>query len=234
MRVLAASLLLGLGCSTSRLGSVPRPHTSPNGGPATDISAPTKNYLLVITQRWGRTSPLGDLFRDPRDSSDVEVRLWGGYGYAGTSGVILRRLGGKWSAFSAQVHDCPMRLAADDTLTNAKWAELVAALARRGCHTSPAVGSFTAVYWLTLHELSLSSPPDSVWSQLLDAGVWRLPPHSHPKNLTQDRFTYVLEVRGGQTYRASVLPQSEASSDETDPLIRAIARILGFERESKP
>src|SRR6266571_4666678 len=83
---------------------------------ATRVSAPPHNYLLEISQRWGRTSTLGDLLRDPRDSTDIEVRLWGGYGLAGTVGAILRRRAGRWSAFLAQVEEYPMRVRPDEAM----------------------------------------------------------------------------------------------------------------------
>jgi|SRR5436190_5954073 len=203
---------------------------------ATDISAPSNSYLLGISQRWGRTSPLGDLVRDARDSTDVEVRLWGGYGLAGTAGVILRRRAGKWSAFSAQVHECSMPVTSEETLeetlTEARMTELEAR-ARRGCPDDSSEGTFTSVHWLTLHALPLSSPMSDVWSQLVDAGVLRVPPDPHSKWVMLDGFTYVLEVRVGNTYRASVLPQAESSTENADLIVRAVARILGFERRSK-
>ena len=196
---------------------------------ATDLSVPAPNYLLAITQRWGSTSALGDMVHEKRDSTDVEVRLWGGYGLTGTAGVILRRRHGRWSTQLADVQQCDMPISADDSITDAGRSRLEQQ-ARRHCPTDVAEGTFTSVYWLRLHHVSLASKPSDTWSQLLQAGVLTVPPEPHAKWIMLDGFTYVLEVRVGDTYRASVLPQLESSVTEPDSIVQQIARILGFGR----
>ena len=93
---------------------------------------------------------------------------------------------------------------------------------------------FTTVHWLTLQTLPLRSDPAKLWPQLLEAGVLGVPPEPHAKWLMLDGFTYVLEVRVGDTYRASVLPQSESSTAEPDLIVREVARLLEVERRTGP
>ena len=116
-------------------------------------------------------------------------------------------------------------------MTDARLAELEAQ-ARRNCPNDSTGGTFITAHWLTLQRLPLSSPPAELWPQLVHAGVLQVPPEPHAKRMMLDGFTYVLEVRVGDVYRASVLPQYESSSEEADLNVQQIARILGFERSS--
>jgi len=132
----------------------------------------------------------------------------------------------------AQVQECAIRVTSNEAVTDSGLTQLEAR-ARRGCPNDSSEGPFITVHWLRLQELPLTSPPANLWSQLMRAGVLRVPPEPHPKYVMLDGFTYVLEVRVGSVYRASVLPQYESSTDEADVSVREIARILGFERNYK-
>ena len=72
-------------------------------GPACDasaqvviVSAPKEPSLLTVTREWSRASTLGDLREIHLDSSDIEVRAWGGYGLTSTQAMVLRRESGRW------------------------------------------------------------------------------------------------------------------------------------------
>ena len=94
---------------------------------ATRISAPERNYLLEITQQWAAESPLGSLPLIPMGDSDVEVRVWGGYGLTGSSGVVLRRIAGRWRGWEIKVVPDTLSLATlTDTGLEAALAKAVA------------------------------------------------------------------------------------------------------------
>jgi hypothetical protein len=50
-------------------------------------SAPVDDYVLRITQMWGRESALGDARALTLAPDDVELRVWGGYGLTGAPAV---------------------------------------------------------------------------------------------------------------------------------------------------
>jgi hypothetical protein len=126
-----------------------------------------------------------------------------------------------------------MRVGSNETLTDERLAELEAR-ARRNCPNDPGEGTFTTVHWLTLRTLPPPPDPVQLWDRLVQAGLLRVPPEPHANWHMLDGFTYVLEVRVGNTYRASILPQSDASADEADLIIREVTRILEGHVRSRP
>ena len=76
---------------------------------ATIGSAPERNYLLEVTQLWGADSFLGSLIERSMAGGDTELRVWGGYGLTGTTGVVMRRSGGRWQAWRVEVVRAPTK-----------------------------------------------------------------------------------------------------------------------------
>jgi hypothetical protein len=181
---------------------------------ATRITAPN-DYLLQITQTAAAASPLGSLVSRQMAPEDVELRVWDGFGVTGTFGVILRRAGGRWYAWRATLVPCDLYVATSIADTaSAATESLFVARARRECGAP--VGDtrgWSRVYsadTLALERISVRDP-ETLWSRIVAAGGLRLPPR-RPTMDMRDGNVEVVEIRRGDSYRASVF---EAVGDAT-------------------
>jgi len=68
--------------------------------------------------------------------------------------------------------------------------------------------------------------PERVWANLVAIGMLTLPTSVPRKWMMLDGHTYVLEVRVGQFYRASVIEDLEKPEVPADATIRQLARLL--------
>ncbi len=198
------------------------------GAQATVISAPNDDYLLEVTQQWGSSSPLGELKNLALDHDDREVRLWIGYGLFGTQGTILRRVGGKWTGWRAKVIRCNVvvPLAIADTLSKA--AEMAYEVQAR-THCGEPTASEGRVFEVDTLQLTGITPPDDIETLWLTAerrGLMTLPPKIPRDWVMLDGTTYVLEVRKGREYRASVIEQRIPPESEPDQRIQAVAAVF--------
>jgi hypothetical protein len=69
-------------------------------------------------------------------------------------------------------------------------------------------------------------PPDETWDALVDARLFRLPPAVPRSWVMMDGRTYVLEVRRGAEYRASVIEHTSPPETAGDRVVRAIAALV--------
>jgi hypothetical protein len=191
-------------------------------------TAEVKNYLLYVTNKWGRESALEDLRHRAMDGDDVELRVWGGYGLGGTSGVIIRREKGQWRAWLAVVVECvkavPSKIA--DTASERTIAGYHAA-ARKECgvdqsHT-PLPANVYQVDTLTITAISTGPAIERAWKAALENGVLTLPDEWPPDVMMVDGFTYVIEVRQGTRYRASDV--KELGDRDTSDVTRRVRAI---------
>lgn len=207
-------------------------------------SAPPEPSLLSLTRDWSRASTLGDL-RELRTSSDyLELRVWGGYGFGMTQGVVLRRAGGHWSALLARVRRCAIQIpiAVGDTASAATMRRFVAET-RRQCDT-PLGDVAAGMRIITADTLAVDtlSVPDSVidraWTAAVRAGVFQLPGRVKHTGAVSNDFTYVVELRRGDEYRASELEHLEQPETEADRQIKevyaAVSGVLPPELLVKP
>lgn len=224
MRALFPSLSIAGCCCAVALASCAR-------SSRVDISAPRDSYLLAISQHWGASSALGDLRTRRMAPQDLEVRLWSGYGLVGSSAIILRREGKRWRAWSADIEHCMLWIptAMGDTLSKGSYARLNAET-RRFCNDSTKryesgsshvlirVDTVALIPMLAAHDYA------ALWRDLVEAGILTLPPMVPRKWLMMDGHTYVLEVRQGPQYRASVIEQ--ASETDADYRIQQIYALV--------
>ncbi|HKG92741.1 MAG TPA: hypothetical protein VKA84_12645 [Gemmatimonadaceae bacterium] len=201
----------------------------PGSPPAQGESARPQpgDYLLSITEQWGRESPLGDLRQRALPPGDIEARLWGGYGLVGTSGLVLRRRQGQWSAWRAQVHSCRMYIPipVGDTMSAASSRRYEAeARAHCGEGRGDTLRAAVVISADTLALLPLSPPADAddVWRGAVARGVLTLPPRVPRRWMRSDGFTYVLEVRQGDEYRASVIEHTDPPESDADRQVQAV------------
>jgi hypothetical protein len=192
------------------------------------VSAPPEPSLLSLTREWSHASSLGDL-RELRIPPDyLELRVWAGFGMGATQAVVLRRAGGHWSAFLARVRRCAIQipLSVGDTASRATMQHYVAE-ARRQCDTSLLnVGAGVRIITadtLAVEQLALSdSVIDNAWEAAVRAGVLQLPGHVKHSAAASDDFTYVVELRRGNEYRATQIEYLEHSETDADQQIKNV------------
>ena len=202
-------------------------------GQARVVSAPSDPSLLGLTREWSRASSLGDLRESRTPSDQVELRVWGGYGFGRTQGVVIRRVSGRWSAFVAQVRRCAIQIpnAVGDTSSAATMHGYVVQ-ARRACDTSLTdVGAGMRV--ITADTLAVDSLPaaDSViagvWAAAVDAGELELPARVARDSVPPGEFTYVVELRRGNEYRASEIEHVDPPYADADRRVQAVYAAVG-------
>jgi hypothetical protein len=209
------------------------------------LSAPPEPSLLNITRQWSSASSLGDL-RELHAASDYrELRVWGGYGLATpTQGVVLRRANGHWSAFVARVMRCEIQISATvaDTASRATMARY-GDEARRHCGTAVVdLGPGARIITTDSLFVAALAVPDSTiqeaWNAAERAGVSQLPPRIERNHAMDDAFMYVVELRSGDDYRASVIEHLEPSETRADQQMRdvysAVNRVLSDDQRLKP
>jgi hypothetical protein len=200
----------------------------PAFGQARAVSAPAEPSLLNITRTWSRGSTLGDL-RELRTRSDyIELRVWGGYGLAETQSVVLRRTDGHWSAFLGRVIRCEIQIPASvaDTASQTTMRRYVAE-ARRKCGASVADVSAGAriitTDTLVVEQLDVQeSEIEAAWNASVDAGLLQLPARVKRSSPVLGDFTYVIELRRGDEYRAAEIEQVDRPEAEADTQVKQI------------
>jgi len=209
------------------------------------VSAPPEPSLLNITRQWSRASELGDLRELPADASRLELRVWGGYGLStATQGVVIRRTGGRWSAFLARVVRCEIQIprSVGDTASRATMQRYTAE-ARRHCGTP--VTDVSAGSQVLATDTLLVAPlnvPDSTiaeaWTMAERGGAFELPARVDRNRVLDDAFIYVVELRRGNDYRASVIEHTERAETRVDQHVRdiyaAVNRLLAPDQVLRP
>jgi hypothetical protein len=209
------------------------------------VSAPPEPSLLNITRQWSRASTLGDLRELAPDASRLELRVWGGFSLSSpTQGVVLRRTGGRWSAFLARVVRCEIQIprSVGDTASRTTMQRYTAE-ARRHCGTT--VAEVTAGSQVLATDTLLVAPLDvaegligETWAAAERAGALDLPGRVERNRVVDDVFTYVVEVRRGDDYRASVIEHIERPEIRADQQIRdiyaAVNRLLAPDQVLRP
>lgn len=201
-----------------------------SAGHSLQISAPNDDLLLKITAQAARGSSLGDLRTATVLANEVELRFWGGYGLNGTSGLILHRTNGQWTATRAEWEECVFYVqslpspAESDSLQK----EFEVAAHRKCEKARPPGGYRFEVNLLHLSPVSMRGELADLWAQLEAAGASRLPPRIKRNYMMLDGHSFVVEYRTVAEYRASVIecvrPEAEA-----DRQVQRMAALL-FER----
>lgn len=213
-------------------------------GQARVVSAPPEPSLLTLTTDWGRASTLGDLRARRSGPEDLELRVWGGFGFGATQGVVLRRSNGHWSVYLARVRRCAIQIpiVAGDTASRATMQAYVAD-ARRRCDTPLTdVGAGMRVITADTLAVDALALPDSAieaaWQTAVRAGVLQLPARVERSRPASTDFTYVVELRRGAEYRASQIEHVEAPESPGDRQVQqiyaAMNAILPAELQVRP
>ena len=195
------------------------------------VSEPSEPSLLALTRGWSRASSLGDL-REARTGADhLELRVWAGYDTSTTQAIVVRRSGGRWSAFVVRVLRCEMQipLAVGDT-ASARTMQSFVAEARRHCGR-PVTNAGAGVRIITADTVVVAplALPDSMiedaWTASVQAGVLEMP--ARTKHVSAgDALTYVLEARRGAEYRASEIERVDPPETETERRMQRVYAAL--------
>jgi hypothetical protein len=196
------------------------------------VSEPSEPSLLALTRDWSRASSLGDLREAKTRSDHLELRVWAGYDTSTTQAIVIRRAGGKWSAFIARVLRCEMQIpvAVGDTASRETMRGFVAE-ARRHCGTPVAdVAAGTRIVTADTVIVAPLAFPDSTieaaWNTAAQAGALELPARVK-HTAASDGLTYVVELRRGNDYRASEIERVEPPETDADGRIRRVYQALG-------
>jgi len=200
------------------------------------VIEPSEPSLLNLTRNWSRASAMGDLRELKTPSDYVELRVWHGFGLTETDAVVLRRSGGAWSAFHARVTRCEiqMPIPVADTASRTTMQRYVAE-ARRTCGTAiGAVGAGARIITadtLVVAQLDVrDTDVADVWNDALSAGAFQLPARVKRSLTMLDGFTYVIEVRRGNEYRAAEIEDLDKPDVEADRQVKriydAVQRLL--------
>ena len=199
---------------------------------ATIVSAPTEPSLLNITREWSRESSLGDLRALSVGPDHLEVRVWAGYSQTETRAIVLRRDRGQWHAWLARVVRCSIQIPipAADT-ASASTVRGYMTEARKKCGTSqqdvsPGTRIFTADTLLVEQTDASRSVVKSAWQGALDAGLFQLPGRVTHTSTPLDGFTYVIEVRRGDEYRASEIERVDRAETAADTQVKDIYTVV--------
>jgi hypothetical protein len=198
---------------------------------ATHLTTPRRDYLLSITQAWGRESSLGDLTATPMDAEDVELRFWQGYGLAGTWGLILRRRHGTWAGWRAAIQRCRITvpIPVGDTLSPA-GREVYRQRARAVCvdraRDSLSAGWVITADTVALYPLSGVAEYEAFWQTLKSGGLLELPPRVPRTWMMVDGHTFVIEVRRGGDYRGSVIEHAGKPEVRADTVVQSLGSLV--------
>lgn len=208
------------------------------------VSAPPEPSLLTLTGDWSRASSLGDLRASRVDPDHVELRVWGGFGFGATQGVVLRQAGAHWAAYLAQVRRCAIQIpiAVGDTASRTTMQGYVAE-ARRRCDTPLTdVGAGMRVITadtLAVDKLALpDSAIENAWQSAVRAGLLDLPARVKRSRPVSSDFTYVVELRRGGEYRASQIeyadPAESAADRQVQQIYAAVNALIPRDLQVKP
>ena len=202
--------------------------SAPCAAQATEVSEPRNDYLLKITQDWGRNSALGDLKAAKMGSEDLELRFWSGYG-GGTRALIIRRSNGQWDAWRAVVVSCSFYLpiSVADTLSPTTTRSYQAR-ALANCAPLPAphgplrLLDADSVALIRIEQIDMPV----LWATLVRAGIDSLPPAAPRPVISLDGHGYVVELRRGDSYRASKIHAYALPGVRADSMVQRLARLV--------
>lgn len=194
------------------------------------VDPPTegRDFLIRLMRERARESPLGDLATKRIAQGAFEFRVWGGFGLGGTRGLVLTRSArGAWAAFGVEVVYCSIVVPHSETLTVARI-EALSHKARRECRREYASegGQIISTDTLSIRSLRVPANPDSIWQRVLSAGLLMLPPFVARHWIMTDGYTFVLELRQGSEYRASMIESLEKPEHPADSVFRAVTDIF--------
>ncbi|MEO1118220.1 MAG: hypothetical protein AAFX75_10130 [Pseudomonadota bacterium] len=208
---------------------------------AQEYSEPADNYLHEVVQEWSEKSKIGSL-RDAEFSEDEkEVRFWSGFGLTGTVADTLSWRGGKWMVSGGFIKRYRVGASNEIAAEEDMLPPCVLEEMSRRCVVKEAIGmdGKPRYYSLGCAIMDLGRPEKNqkplaaLWDEMTAFGLLTLPPSvDRDTNLVVlDGLSYVIEVRVGDTYRATVIQYySEHPVDkQAHEILKAYDAVVGTE-----
>jgi hypothetical protein len=199
----------------------------PAAAQATHVSEPARRFELADVREWVSRSPLGDLKAKQMGPNDIEMRFWQGFARR-TNALVLWRHTGRWSAAEVVVQRCSILVPSDVRLTEANTPGYEAQAARNCGNESTGGESGQVVVARVPRQVPLHTSADlsRLWTDLVNAGLLTLPPQGPPVQPGAASGAYVVEVRRGGDYRASVIDQLDPPATGAAGRAQHIERLL--------
>ncbi len=195
------------------------------------VSEPGDGYLHAVVQAWTEKSPVGSLRAMTLPENDVELRIWTGFNALGTWAHVLRRRNGEWTV--SAIHIDRYYAGASNAIA-AREGILPPCIvdemkSRCVVETTYDAQDRPLDYVLECAQEEQPGQPDDqaemagLWDSLIALGLLSLPPTIERKRdwVSTGGHFYVIEVRTGNRYRATV---TEYAGDS--PIDAKIHRIL--------
>jgi hypothetical protein len=166
------------------------------------------------------------------DPDFLELRVWAGYDSSTTQAVVVRRTSGRWSAFLARVLRCEIQIpnTVRDTASQSTMRQFVGE-ARRHCGKAIAdVSAGARIITADTVVVQQLAVPDSAiedaWNSAVRAGALDLPGRVTRTSAGAGGFTYVVEVRRGNEYRASEIERVDEPRADADRQVQKVFATL--------
>jgi len=187
-------------------------------------SYPIDNPALEIAQEWGKNSQLQELSQKQLSANDVELRFWSGFGIRGDRGVILQKENDNWSGKSVEILTCVVLATKNDKYEGQATVpkNFVSDL---NCDPGFEKEMIQFADSLVISELPSILNIAQLWSELNQQGISSLPPEVERTDIPPDGHGYVVELKVGDVYRASVLGQGLPIA-EADRKVFKIAKLI--------
>ncbi len=198
---------------------------------AQEYSEPADNYLHEVVQEWSQKSKIGCLRDATLGDGEMELRIWSGIGLTGTVADFLSGRDGTWGVSSIYVESffvgATNEIAAkEDLLPPCVLNEM-----SKRCilETMLDMNGDPLEYQLDCAMVSYSGREKNqeqlaaLWDRLVKLDLLELPPsvERDPYVVVADGLGYVIEVRVGDSYRATVIRH-----DNEHPVDKQVHKIL--------
>ena len=195
---------------------------------AQHYSEPNENYLHEIVQEWAGKTSQGNLRTTRLAENDLELRIWAGFGLVGTTGAILRRRDGEWSASRIFVERYFAGATEEIARREGLLPPCIVESMRSRCtvQATESVDGDVLDYDLQCAETDPVTMEEAqrslgeLWDDIKRLGVLELPPTIERDWVMLDGHSYVIEVRAGEAYRATVV--EHAHDTDVDKQIHQI------------
>lgn len=198
---------------------------------AQDYSEPADNHLHEVVQEWSKKSKIGSLRDAEFAEGEKEVRIWSGFGLMGTVGDALSWRDGMWVVSKGFIMRYRVGATNEIAAKGGMLPPCVLEEMSRRCVVRRTLGMDRQPhdYALDCAIMGLGRPENNqkplgaLWDELTALGLLALPPsvERDPSVVVVDGLSYVIEVRVGGSYRATVIRQ-----DYEHPVDKQVHRIL--------
>ena len=176
----------------------PQPVLRPMSPAPPQPDTATASFFLDVVREIAAGLGLSDLAQSQSAPSDLEVRLWHGFGLFGVHGLIVTRQGPRWSAITVTPGPPQMHPPTRVRYISSRLADTVS----------------WATTWAAVQQLGLERLPPV--------------PLRDPTIMVNDGNSYVMEWRDGNRYRTAVYGNPQVFKTADDTLMQAIADSLLF------